>query len=771
MSNTDSLSDLKFTKHEELLKKDASDIGFGTMAGDFGKAFVQSAAIDPVWNGLGQLVSAGNLPRVSIINESNAARSQGDAWAQKFGSAAGIAADFVLLSRGKKALFGAGPSTEALAAMPWQDRAMKNALDGAKLGAFYGAVLTPSDPKENLLLGRVANAGSQALTFGLLNFGSEAIGSAKMFKDLKPGTASFALKDMTASGLAGAPAGAIGAIADAKLHGRELKLANVGNAAVDYAVIGFVMSGMNHGIGTLNATDAHGVSTARKMTDAAGITTAPDLSKADFRVVDGKGEFDSFYRNRLDSAAPAETVVQVQQKQHGVLNGLFGDRFASYGDARPMLITHGNDLAVLPKLAQSPGLIATCEPLPAKFRMNDVFPTRSTSSDTSVWLQPKGDSKFSLSHAERPLVGDHTLEPVMLGLPRLAPVDATKIEPGHEQVVNPNLKLRRADDGKLFAESTGDTGIWTRINPGAEVKIDPKEQIYSSDRLIDSNLVESVTAEMPVETRKSLGDAGIFVTKKADGSLYITAPPGGLERIYIKAPVGMPVEISPVAKFIHLGPEGTLPITNKAFVVAKPKVEPAKEAPKTDDTTTGGAPTADKSAAPVELDPLVPTGPLTVIDPIAILKPAIPKPIVSTPVEDLGSLASRLTGKVIDPKDPSWRFGKFGDVVLDQAIGGIDAGDGTIRVIFGDGDLALSAGRFTTGIFKRRLQTDPADRDSAPRMRVTVDEFQDPAGNPLFVPVIDIAGFGKGRLVLGDNLRPLGVQSGSTLIKIDQTKP
>jgi hypothetical protein len=136
-------------------------------------------------------------------------------------------------------------------------------------------------------------------------------------------------------------------------------------------------------------------------------------------------------------------------------------------------------------------------------------------------------------------------------------------------------------------------------------------------------------------------------------------------------------------------------------------------------------------------------------------------------------------------------LGKFGDVVLDPAVGGIDVGNGTIQILYGDFDSAISAGRFTTGVFKRRLQTDPTDRNTAPNMRVTAEEFQDPAGRHIYIPVIKIdytapgaqqgpggpGGFrpkpvvikpvGQGRLVLGDNLRPLGLLDGNRLLKID----
>ncbi|MBX9687766.1 MAG: hypothetical protein K2X27_13755 [Candidatus Obscuribacterales bacterium] len=767
MPNLEASTDIKLSKHAELLKTDHMEIGPATVLADFGKSFVQSAAIDPVWNGLGQLATAGHLPRVSIINEENAKRSQADAWAQKFGSAFGVAADFAILSKGKKAIFGAGPSTEALAAMPFQERAWKHAVDGMKLGAVYGAVFTPSDPKENLLWGRVSNAGSQAITFGMLNYGAEFLGSAKMFQNIKPGTSAMVWKDMTVNGLAGFPAGATGVVADSVLRGKELKLSNMMNAATDYAIIGFAMAGFNHGIGTLSAADANGITTARHMTDKIGITKAPELAgkQAEFRIVDGKADFDGFYGKRLTSSAPAETMLKVQQKLHGAFSGIFGERFASYSETRPMLLRHGNEFTAPAELAGSLGLIATCEPLAAKFNANDVFPGRSSSSDRAVWLQPKGENGFRLSRGEKPATGELSApEAVMLGLPRLEPLDATKILVGEELDANSHFKLRRDAEGKLWADPKPESqGIWTRLNPGLEAKIQASDLVYSGDLQIAPALLEKA-ASMPEGSRMNLNHQ-LNATVKSDG-LYIKGP-NSIERIFIKAPPG-PVEIAPTAKFVHLGPDGFVPITNK--LVSVPKAKP-EAAPKPAETATESEiPTATPVEAMV-IDPLVPVAPLTRINPLEKLEPpkaAKDRPVVNVPVEDLGSLASRLTGTVIDPKDPAWRLGKFGEVVLDPALGGVDAGDGTIRIVFGDYDAALSAGRFTTGVFKRRLQSDPQDRSTAPRMKVTVDEFQDPAGTPLFVPVLDIDGLGAGRLVLGDNLRPLGIQNSTNLITIDQ---
>lgn len=766
MQAFDSQRETKLTK-TELLKVEQNNTDAGTIVGNFGRAFVQSAAIDPVWNGLGQLVSAENLPLVSIVDHANVRQNDGNAWAQKLGSAVGIAADFVLLSKGKRAIFG-GASTEALAAMPWQERAVKSAYEGTKLGAFYGAVLTPSDPKENLVWGRIANAGSQAISFGLLNFGTEFIGAAKMFKNINPQSSAAVIKDMGVSGLAGIPAGIAAAVTDAKFHGKELRVADVGNSAIDYAVIGFTMAGLNHGVRALSTPDSHGVTTARRITDGMGVTRAPEgLGKqAEFRIVDGKAEFEGFYNKRLNSNSPAEAVVKVQQKLHGAFSGIFGDRFASYGETRPMLLKHGRDIALSPAMASTVGLIATCEPLPLQFRGKDVFPDRaaSTTSDTNVWLQPRGENRFQLSRGEKPVALENAPEPVMLGLPRMEFIDATKIKAGESLDTNSRITLTRDAEGKLWAEAKSDSqGIWVRMPLGVERKFTPGEQIYSSDVLVD---ISSLAATIKSGTFRA---QGLDITKRGD-DIYVRDAGQG-QRFYVKADPGTRVEIAPNAKFIHLGPDGIVPIANHLVTVPKPPVERPKVDPAPFEHPAVQGTDAVVADAPAVIDPLIPAGALTKIDLMAKVeppKPAKEKPVVSAPVEDLGTLASRLTGSTIDPKDPAWRFGKFGDVVLDTAKGGVDAGDGTIRIVFPDFDSALSAGRFTTGIFKRRLQTDPQDKSTAPSMKVTVDEFQDTSGASLFVPVLDIRGIGAGRLVLGDNLRPLGIQNATDLILIDK---
>ncbi|MBX9877268.1 MAG: hypothetical protein K2Y22_02310 [Candidatus Obscuribacterales bacterium] len=256
-----------------------------TIVEDFGRAFVQSAVIAPLWNGLGQLVTGGHLPHVSIVNEKNAEGNLTDSWAQKFGGAIGMAVDFNLLGKLKLGPF---RQVETANTLSLTQRCGQHFMRSAKQGAVYGAVFTESDPSNNFLSGRVANAGSQALTFGLLGAGSEALSGLKVAAKVKPGTFKNALSDMTIAGVAGVPAGAVGAVADASFNGRTLEAKNIQNAAIDFGIIGFALAGINQGVTALSTRHAQmgkhlksAIENAESLEKASPSTQAPSLMAND----------------------------------------------------------------------------------------------------------------------------------------------------------------------------------------------------------------------------------------------------------------------------------------------------------------------------------------------------------------------------------------------------------------------------------------------------------------------------------------------------------
>jgi hypothetical protein len=276
-----------------LVREQDNSIGLGTIIEDCGKSFVQAAVITPLWNGVGQLVSCGHLPQVSIVNADNAKKSATDCWAQKIGGAAGMALDLVVLSKFRNGVLGGALDGGAAQSLSLGQKTLTGAINGVKLGAFYGAVLTPSDSKSNLVLGRIANAGSEAISIGMLSGGSAALTGLKVFGKIQPGTVANVLKDMSITGAVGIPAGASGAVAGSLLNGRKLSASEMREAAADNGIMGFALAGLTHGLGALRgsepalASDTEGTrtpanSSVDRTQDLNDEAVQSSLSKSDF---------------------------------------------------------------------------------------------------------------------------------------------------------------------------------------------------------------------------------------------------------------------------------------------------------------------------------------------------------------------------------------------------------------------------------------------------------------------------------------------------------
>jgi len=228
-------------------KEISNSVDVGTIAADFGKSFVQSAVITPVWNGFGQLVSGGHLPQVDITDNTNSDKSSVDAWAQRIGGGLGMAASFFALS--KMGRF--GPTTtaqiEAKSSMTLGERVLSSMDTNAKVGAVYGMLFQPTAAGKDLLWGRVENMTTEAVTFAALGAGSEFLGGLKVISKIKPGTNAGLAKDMLVSGLAGAPAGVMNLCVDNTFNNKHLTRESLKKAAVDYGIFGFALTGITHG--------------------------------------------------------------------------------------------------------------------------------------------------------------------------------------------------------------------------------------------------------------------------------------------------------------------------------------------------------------------------------------------------------------------------------------------------------------------------------------------------------------------------------------------
>lgn len=228
-------------------EKSKNSVDFGDVAQDFGKSFVQTAVINPLWNGLGQLVSLGHLPQVHIDNPENAQKSDASAWAQTIGGAVGIAADFFILHKAKTLMFGESAVVQKAASLKPLQRIGHSFAENAALGAFYGAVFTPSEPGKNLFFGRLANAGSEGLTFGVLGGATGYLGHLKSLSGVRAGTISNVVSDVAIAGVAGLPAGAVGAVAHSAFNGRSTSIEEIASSAAEFGVVGAALAGITHG--------------------------------------------------------------------------------------------------------------------------------------------------------------------------------------------------------------------------------------------------------------------------------------------------------------------------------------------------------------------------------------------------------------------------------------------------------------------------------------------------------------------------------------------
>lgn len=238
---------------DRLDPKSDNKPGIVDVAADFGKSLLQGAIINPVWNGLGQLVSAGHLPQISITNAENARSSTVDSWAQKIGGAVGMAADFFVLSKIKSGLAGEA-AAETAGTLSLSQRALATAVENAKVGSFYGAVFVPSAPGDNIITGRLKNAVTNGITFGALGGMTEGVSGLPIFGKIMPGTLANTVKDLGVTTAMGLPAGAIGAETDSLLNnGKVASWSSIKDTATDYGVIGFALGAMTHSVNALAA--------------------------------------------------------------------------------------------------------------------------------------------------------------------------------------------------------------------------------------------------------------------------------------------------------------------------------------------------------------------------------------------------------------------------------------------------------------------------------------------------------------------------------------
>ncbi|MBY0547610.1 MAG: hypothetical protein K2W95_09975 [Candidatus Obscuribacterales bacterium] len=218
-----------------------------TMVKEFGTAAAYSLLQSPL-NSVAQIVdkSFGTevLPSVQLIEPRQKAEFGSRNWhAQEVGNAVGMVLPFLLMHAGTRAL-GKKVGLDLCHNGALTTRRYGNeVLLAGSTGIAYGALLTPSDPKESLLFGRLKNATEQGATFATL---AAVAGGMKLWgQTLENRVAARLLRnDIFAATLAGIPAGSVSADAHSVLAGKGL----ASRKEREQAMYGFMVIGGTLGL-------------------------------------------------------------------------------------------------------------------------------------------------------------------------------------------------------------------------------------------------------------------------------------------------------------------------------------------------------------------------------------------------------------------------------------------------------------------------------------------------------------------------------------------
>ncbi len=390
------------------------------------------------------------------------------AWyAQQLGGAAGMMVPFMLahnsVKTGARAALGETKINQSLLDITTSGDllgfASRNAALTGSAGFVYGSLLKPTDEKHvgqgSFYFDRIGNGASDLVAFGTLGLTAPYLG--RISGALAAATETSSLPSVLkvplsavlsgpilpgiASGISG---GAINTEVAAVRDGRPLASAQeFKENIVGMGIVGGAFGGA-HWLGAQRP----GTSTtnARHLTDQIRFTKANSPLEAEFRIIgDGKAQLSEFHSKLLADSDSAGVSLNVQPKLHGLMSGLFGNRFTTYGEARPMLMEHGTNVLNPERLSDTVGLIATCAPLDQTFRTRDVFPNRADGGSKTVWLSPVREG-FILNRGEQPVIIDpnrEQLRPVALGDDVTRLDDSPKLVPHLDSVQEQIKPLNR----------------------------------------------------------------------------------------------------------------------------------------------------------------------------------------------------------------------------------------------------------------------------------------------------------------------------------------
>lgn len=362
------------------------------------------------------------------IEKPGAPTGTSDWIAQNLGGAGGMVFGYQLLRNtvGNRAgtLFDKY-ALEAGAKPTLNQMATREGLVSGLTGLMYGGFLRSSNDAHvgtsQFFWDRGGQAVGDAAIFGTLGFTSPYIsrGLGSTFTAIERSTtlpvAQFGgYHSLTNRLLTGAisavPAGTVAAEAHALQDGRWAPTSGEwANAVGSMAFVGTTFAGAqwagSQRPGTISTN-------ARYLTDKIGLTTeaAPD-APAQFRIVNGKSEFDAFMNDLSAGKQTAEVSVTAQPRLNTLTGAILGNRFNSFGEARAINLVHrglGGPLTAA-ELARV-DMVATCLPLESTAAAKDVLPARNGGANDAA---PVGDGTAYITRgAQKPYDFTISTEPL-----------------------------------------------------------------------------------------------------------------------------------------------------------------------------------------------------------------------------------------------------------------------------------------------------------------------------------------------------------------------
>lgn len=241
--------DFRLTDKRDLLEQNSS------CTEELFRSFCYSAVQSPL-SGAAQLIDRASadvsgmfggksgtslLPKVQFMDAPRETTFGSREWhAQQVGSAAGLAADLVLVSMlSRKSHAGLERMSDAELSALGRREIRNMALTGVVLGGVF----TPVKSGEDFWQSRLANAGAQGLTFGTLAAGTVGLRSAGRWLEKGERWGGKILQNEIAGNiLAGVPAGVMHAHSDSLLHGKGFAgWADTGKSVYSFATVGGIL--------------------------------------------------------------------------------------------------------------------------------------------------------------------------------------------------------------------------------------------------------------------------------------------------------------------------------------------------------------------------------------------------------------------------------------------------------------------------------------------------------------------------------------------------